>query len=180
MKLFFFQILFKLFCSQTQKTEQWHKIIYWSLENYSLSIRHSSNAIKHLKIQKAQPGYDKGIHIISRMSIMTWKKNSLHREEDESIWENANGWIITCSLNYPVLNRVVFKEIPIGSCQKADIPKCHLVDTGRSSGTEILNQKVLVFERSIFQLQVWITGRMPESLYSRAKWESKAMNVPGR
>lgn len=110
---------------------------------------------------------------------MTWKKNSLHREEDESIWENVKGWIITCSLNHPVLNRVVFKQIPIGSCQNADIRKCHLVDTGRAIGTEILNQKILVFEVSIFQLQVWITGRMPESLYCRAKWDSKAINVPG-
>lgn len=81
---------------------------------------------------------------------MTWKKNSLHREEDESIWENANGWIITCSLNYPVLNRVVFKQIPIGSCQKADIPKCHLVDTDRSSGTEILNQKKYWYLKGVF------------------------------
>ena len=78
------------------------------------------------------------------------KKNSLHREEDESIWENAKGWIITCSLNYPVLNRVVFKQIPIGSCQKADIPKCHLVDTGRSSGTEILNQKKYWYLKGVF------------------------------
>lgn len=70
----YFPFKFFSFCILTQKTKQWHKIICYSLENYPLSVRHSSSDIKHLKMQKTQLVSDKSLHIISRMNIMTLKK----------------------------------------------------------------------------------------------------------
>lgn len=104
---------FLISCFLAQKTEQWHKLIYYSLENYSLSIRHSSSAIKHFKMQKSIASQWRRASYNSRMNIMTWKKTCHHVEKEESLWENIKDWKkYNSHIYFPnrtVLNKVLVK-----------------------------------------------------------------------